>query len=943
MQNFFKLILFLSSIAVFCTSGLLLGQTSPQSMGHDVYEKWRSIKSYEISPSAKWLHYEIGPAKGDGHLFLLETGTEQLDSVHRGTQAELAGDESFLAFKIKPHYDTIRQAKIEHVSSSERPQDSLGVWMTGSLDLVKIPLIQSFKVAEKQGSWLAYQAKHPKVDEPEPDSTSVDSSEEKTPAPKGSYFVLWKPSSGDSIWLPKVEEYTVSRHGHVIGFIHDLESDSLDSVCVQLFITSTRRLDTLYVGPGKAQDLVIHDEGEGYQVAYLMTTDTGEVKTYDLMWSEGDELISLASSDSGDLPEGLTVSPDQSPYFSRSGGRLFFGLASIPEPSVEDTIPSDEKPALDVWNWQDSRLQPQQLLERDEDLEHSDLAVIHLAERRMVRLGDQKKYYVRTYIKGDGNFALAADPKRYEIRSSWDAPGYRDYYVVDVNTGEEVFRLEEKRYPVSISKTGRFLLYWDEIGLAWHSIDLKSREDKNLTGNLGVAFFDEEHDIPTPPYPYGVAGWGEEDAYLVLEDKYDLWRVDPRGRKKARRLTQGREDRIDFNYERLDDEEEFLPGGDWMLLGNHEEDKSSGYYLLARGAEGNELTELIHSAHRYNALARAENAETLLFRRQSYREYPELWITDSRFREPKQLTLTNPQQKKYRWGTVEMISWEAFDGRDFDGLLYKPDDFDPSKKYPVLIYFYEKTSDRLHNYSTPAPSRSIIYPSWYNSNGYVVFMPDIAYDTGEPGPDAYNSVVSGAETLIERYPWVDADNIGIQGQSWGGYQVAYLVTRTDMFKAAMAGAPVSNMTSAYGGIRWGSGRSRMFQYERTQSRLGATLWENRTRYIENSPLFYADRVETPLLMMHNDDDGAVPWYQGIEYFVALRRLQKPVWMLVYNGEAHNLRQWPNRVDLSIRMSQFFDHYLKDEPAPKWMTQGVPATQKGKDLGYDLDGEATDRE
>ncbi|MEM9987072.1 MAG: prolyl oligopeptidase family serine peptidase, partial [Bacteroidota bacterium] len=396
-------------------------------------------------------------------------------------------------------------------------------------------------------------------------------------------------------------------------------------------------------------------------------------------------------------------------------------------------------------------------------------------------------------------------------------------------------------------------------------------------------------------------------------------------------------------YQSLDDEEEFMPAGDWMLVGNHENDKSSGYYRLIDGAEGKVVEELIHSAHRYTALSKAQDAETLLFRRQSYREYPELWMTDARFREPKQLTLTNPQQKDYRWGTVEMISWEAFDGRDFDGLLYKPDDFDPSKKYPVLIYFYEKTSNRLHSYSTPAPSRSIIYPSWYNSNGYVVFMPDIAYDTGEPGPDAYNSVVSGAEALIARYPWVDADNIGIQGQSWGGYQVAYLVTRTNMFKAAMAGAPVSNMTSAYGGIRWGSGRSRMFQYERTQSRLGTTLWENRTRYIENSPLFYADRVETPLLMMHNDDDGAVPWYQGIEYFVALRRLQRPVWMLVYNGEAHNLRQWPNRIDLSIRMSQFFDHYLKGEPAPKWMSQGVPATQKGKDLGYELEVGAGDRE
>jgi len=195
-------------------------------------------------------------------------------------------------------------------------------------------------------------------------------------------------------------------------------------------------------------------------------------------------------------------------------------------------------------------------------------------------------------------------------------------------------------------------------------------------------------------------------------------------------------------------------------------------------------------------------------------------------------------------------------------------------------------------------------------------------------------VVSGNNYLIEQ-GFVDQERMGLQGQSWGGYQTAYIITQTDMFKCAMGGAVVSNMTSAFGGIRWESGMSRMFQYEAGQSRIGATLWENLDLYIENSPLFFADQVKTPLLLMHNDKDGAVPWYQGIEFFMALRRLEKPVWMLTYNGEAHNLKQWPNRMDLSIRMSQFFDHYLLDKPAPVWMTDGIPALKKGKESGYEL--------
>ncbi len=212
------------------------------------------------------------------------------------------------------------------------------------------------------------------------------------------------------------------------------------------------------------------------------------------------------------------------------------------------------------------------------------------------------------------------------------------------------------------------------------------------------------------------------------------------------------------------------------------------------------------------------------------------------------------------------------------------------------------------------------------SNEYIIFIPDVVYEEGYPGRSAEECILSGTEYIAQNN-WIDASRMAIQGQSWGGYQVAHLVTRTDMFACGMAGAPVSNMTSAYGGIRWGSGMSREFQYERTQSRIGGTLWERPDLYLENSPVFYADRVNTPLLIMHNDGDGAVPWYQGIEYFMALRRLRQPVWMLVYNNEEHNLMQRHNRMDLSIRMGQFFDHYLKGAPAPEWMVQGRPYLQK----------------
>jgi dipeptidyl aminopeptidase/acylaminoacyl peptidase len=350
-------------------------------------------------------------------------------------------------------------------------------------------------------------------------------------------------------------------------------------------------------------------------------------------------------------------------------------------------------------------------------------------------------------------------------------------------------------------------------------------------------------------------------------------------------------------------------------------------------SEPGKQKNLIISDNEYSNPIKSKNTLQYLWQRSSYIEFPDLWTSTSTFVGAKKISVTNPQQNQYLWGTVEHVSWESFDGGHLRGLLYKPENFDPTKKYPMIIYFYEKYSNQLNTHYVPAPSRSIVNFTFYNSNGYIVFVPDITYRTGEPGRSAYDDIISGTMAMT-KLPYIDADRLGIQGQSWGGYQVAYLVTQTGLFKAAMAGAPVSNMTSAYGGIRWESGIVRQSQYEHGQSRLGANLWENRDLYIENSPIFYANKITTPLLIMSNDNDGAVPYYQGIELITAMRRLQKPAWLLCYNGEEHNLTKRPSRQDLSIRMSQFFDHYLKGAPIPLWMEKGLPAVVKGKELRYD---------
>jgi dipeptidyl aminopeptidase/acylaminoacyl peptidase len=444
------------------------------------------------------------------------------------------------------------------------------------------------------------------------------------------------------------------------------------------------------------------------------------------------------------------------------------------------------------------------------------------------------------------------------------------------------------------------------------------------------------HDEPDSPGAHGHAGWTDGDKDFLIYDRYDIWRTDPDGKSPPVNITEGmgRKNDIRFRYVRLDPEERARNAKtDWLLSAFHLTTKAEGFYRDR--LEGNrEPQRLMEQNKNFGNPAKAKNADVFLYTKSSFAECSDLWITDPDFKNSRRITDINPQQKDYLWGTSELVSWTSLDGVSLQGILCKPENFDPAKKYPMIVFFYEKMSDQLHTYWTPSPGRSVINMSFYTSRGYLIFMPDIPYKIGYPGESAYNAIVPGVTHLIEQ-GYVDKQRLGIIGHSWSGYQTAYMLTRTNLFRAAEAGATVSNMTSAYGGIRWESGVSRMMQYEKGQSRIGGSLWEYPLRYIENSPIFWADKIQTPLLMMHNDSDGAVHWYQGIELFVTLRRLNKPVWMITYNGEDHNLKQYVNRKDWTLRLQQFFDHYLKDAPAPIWLEKGIPAVDKGKTLGLEL--------
>jgi dipeptidyl aminopeptidase/acylaminoacyl peptidase len=683
--------------------------------------------------------------------------------------------------------------------------------------------------------------------------------------------------------------------------------------------------------------VVSSETGDKY--AFLFSQDTIKEKVYSLyLGAEGSTPAKIVDGYSQGIPVGWSPSEHGNIYFSEDATKLYFGTAESPEPEPKDTLLDEEKPKLDIWNWQDLKLQPQQKAELEKEKKRTYLAVWYLGLNRCVQLADLMIEQVSPIQKGNGDIALGADETPYLRSSGWTGKQSRDYYLIDLQSGIKREVITDKTY-VRLSPQGKYVVWYEPADSSYYakSTDVNVLDIVPLTKMVPISFFDEKNDKPMDSAPYGIAGWSQDDRFVYIYDRYDIWKIDPSGGRVPVCITKafGRRNSTRLRYVQLDSELQYIPSNQPLLLSAFDERTMSQGFFSTDFSAVKDPELLVMDKFYFANIKKAKEADKILWSKQNVSIFPDLWTSDLKFENTRKMSEANAQQKDFIWPKVIMVDWNSFSGEELKGLLYLPENLDPNKKYPVIVYFYEKNSELIYRHQQPSPSHSTINKTLYCSNGYLVFVPDITYKTGYPGQSAYNAIVSGTQYLINNFPFVDKERIGLQGQSWGGYQTAYLITQTDMYAAAMAGAPVSNMTSAYGGIRWESGVSRMFQYEHQQSRIGGSLWDKPLHYIENSPLFYAPKVNTPLLMMHNDNDGAVPWYQGIEFFVALRRLNKPVWMLTYNDEPHNLKttSWANRVDLSTRMFQFFNHYLKGKPMPAWMEKGVPAIEKGKNPGY----------
>ncbi|MGQ9800639.1 MAG: prolyl oligopeptidase family serine peptidase [Candidatus Saccharicenans sp.] len=924
---------------------LAYAQTAKKPISYGVYDSWKSIRETKISSDGCYLVYALVPGDGDSELVVLDLQTGQEKRYPRGKEAVITADNQFVIYTISPPKAEVDKAKKEKRKPEEQPKNGLGIINLKTGELTTIDRVKSFKVAEDSGKYVAYLLEPPlpkeaekekaekketeaqKAEKKEPEVKAGEKKEEKKPEKKkepGTELIIRDLETKKTISVQEVSEYVWTKDGRYLAYAVSSKKPEEDGAFI--IEPGSGETTTLLKGQGHYVKLAFDEKGQ--KLAFLSDRDSYQEKVspYKLyFWQEKmTAAVEIAGPKTPSLPAKNAPSENRAPQFSKDGNLLFFGYAPMPEPAPED---APEPVKVDIWSWTDPELQPMQKVRAEEEKKRNYLAVCHLnlKDKKIVVLGSEDLPEIR--LSDDSHKALGVNSLPYRQLISWDR-SYADYFLVDINSGKRTKILDKFPNQVSFSPQANYLIFYDDAVKAWFTYRLSDGKKSDLTARLGVNFYREEWDTPNEPPAYGLAGWTENDASVLIYDRYDLWEIKPDG-SSARNLTRkfGRDNNLVLRYQKLDPDEKAISLKKPLLLqAFNEKTKDTGFYHLDPAK--NELPQkLIYLDKMVGNLQKAKKAESYIFTIQTFEEFPDLWISGPEFNNLKKISQANPQQTEYLWGRAELITYLNADGKELQAVLIKPENFDPKQKYPLMVYIYERLSDQLHRYYAPGPGTNINFTR-YVSNGYVILMPDIVYDVGYPGLSSLKCVVPAVETVVG-LGFIDPKRIGIQGHSWGGYQITYLITRTDIFAACEAGAAVSNMTSAYGGIRWGTGMSRAFQYEKTQSRIGAPLWERALQFIENSPIFWVERVRTPYLTIHNDEDDAVPWYQGIEFFMAMRRLGKPAWMFVFNGEKHGLRERENQKYWTVHLDEFFDHYLKGAPRPEWMDKGVTYLQRGK--------------
>jgi len=895
--------------------------SAKRPIGPDDYGKWESLGySNTVSADGRWLAYGINRVNEENELRVASLAGDTTFVVPNGSNASFAKNGRWLAYAIG-----VGVKERTRLEKQKKPiRSDLGLRDLVSGDTLVIDDIAGFAFSD-DGAYVAMR-RYPPEDAGDRKYEGVD-------------LVVRELATGVQTSFGNVSSFAWQEDGTLLAMIIDAEGQAGNGV--QLYDPASGRLRTLDSKNTRYTTLSWREEDDDLAVLRVR----GDDDRYDdsthvvLAWRDlaGRRPASfLFDPDSAaGFPSDMRIVPFAGLRWADDGGILYFGIqerkaaadttkteadsaaAETGEDSEETKADADEgddeEPStVQIWHARDVDIYPEQKVQARRDREDNFLSAWHLDGGRFVQLATDLVEDVQI-VEGD-RYAFGTDQSPYESVRMF-GPVYRDLYLIDVATGAATLVKEHVQYGYGPSSGGRYLLYL--VDDHYWTYDIRTGRHTNITEGLATSFVDhdDDHTVEQKP-PFGIVGWTKDDRTVLVNDEYDVWELRPDGSRPTR-LTNGVGDRIRHRRAWLDPEEDYIDTSKplyFTLFGER-----TKWYGYGRRANGN-FERLVWEDANVGRLTKAEDAEVYLYVVQRFDDSPDYFVAGPDLQNARQVSNTNPFQSNYLWGHAELIEYQNTWGEELQGALFYPADYEPGRQYPMIVYIYEIRSPSLHTYTVPS-NRSAYNTAVWTSQGYFVLQPDIVYRDRNPGLSAVAALVPAVEKVLET-GMVDPGRVGLTGHSWGGYQTAFVVTQTDIFSAAVAGAPLTDLVSMYLSVYWNSGSTDARIFEISQGRMEVPFWEDIDAYIANSPVFHVQNLNTPLLVAHGDEDGAVDFNQGVEYYNAARRAGKNFVLLVYGGENHGNSKKANQIDYHTRIVEWFGHYLKNDPAPAWITEGV---------------------
>ncbi len=886
-----------TAIILLLLATTIIATGQKKSLQINDYGRFRSV-SAELSEKGNVVAFVYSTPRNDDTLFVRNMVSGKTDTVVNANRPSISDDEKWISYRINPSFKAA-----EKLREDRKPV----TWKAGLMNLstgVKTEITDASSTAFPKGSgWYAVQKN--KADQ--------------SARTNGRDLILTDLASGMVQRIGNVSNYAFNKSGTFLAYTIEAPDSAGNGLLIMNLATgASKPLDTekaLY------SQLTWNEEGTALAILKGKTPkgQTHRVNSLMIFTALEKDPVKFTYDPASDesFPKGFVLSENGRITISEDMNRFFFGIREQ-EPKKERK-PGDPPVAnVDIWHWNDERIQSAQMRQASRDQAFTYLSAVSRSDGRYVRIADSTMKYAS--VTRDGKWAVGYD--RREYMSDWKESA-ADYYRVNTATGERTLIVKEHKTTLGFSPDSKYYLLWKDGH--FHAYNLATGTMKNISESTAVSFINTEYDYPGEKPSYGIAGWSHDGKSLIVNTRYDLWQI-PLDGKPGKNLTNGYGDanEIRFRYLRTDPEARFIDLSKPVYLSAYGQwTKKAGFSLLEKGR----LTSLLFEDKHFGSPSKAKQADKFFLTIESPREYPDYYITDSKFGSRQKVTDTNPIVNEYNWYSSVLIDYTNKDGVRLQGVLMVPDTYKPGDKLPMLVDFYEKNSQNLNRWSRVIYRDTPMFPK-YASNGYLVLLPDIHFRTRTTHSDMLECI-EAAVNKVNELGYVDMKRLGLHGHSFSGQGGNYIVTHSDMFAAAVIGAGASNLVSDFNQLWKSSGTNQHSYNHYGQGRFGTNPYDDFDLYVEQSAVYHARKMNTPLLLLHGIDDGSVEWLQAVEFYNALRFNSKNVILCSYPGEDHHLAKWENQVDFQTRMEQFYDHYMKGKPAPEWMVKGVPFLKKAK--------------